>query len=239
MSTGAINCLNFYIFMRQSLSLGWVVLARMWSIIDLLSIVFNFVLVFSDLVYQIQTKDLRIIEAFLSILMWFKSLYYLSLIGEIAPLVDIIFVIMNDIKYFTIIFAISLMAFINAFYVLGKNQMEDAGGDDNLVPQYSTWLGSAQHVYLSALGEFDTEFYFNSDMTPWLIILFLGMSFFMCIHLLNMLIAIMGESFSHNNEIKESKKRMQQLAFVVDNWWIDPIRNKDKIVFLVLSLGGE
>ena len=65
-------------------------------------------------------------------------------------------------------------------------------------------------------------------MEPVLIILFLALSFFMCIHMLNMLIAIMGDSFSKNHEIAESKKRMQQLAFVVDNWWIDPISAHDK-----------
>jgi prefoldin subunit 5 len=58
-------------------------------------------------------------------------------------------------------------------------------------------------------------------------------SFVMVIHLSNMLIAIMGDSFSKNNQIKESQKRKQQLQFAVDNWWIDPIQNKDKVVFIV------
>ena len=45
----------------------------------------------------------------------------------------------------------------------------------------------------------------------------------MLIHMLNMLIAIMGETFKNNSQVAESKKRISQLAFVVDNWWIDPI----------------
>ena len=55
----------------------------------------------------------------------------------------------------------------------------------------------------------------------------------MLIHMLNMLIAIMGDTFARNNEVAESKKRISQLAFVVDNWWIDPIQNKNKIVYIV------
>ena len=55
----------------------------------------------------------------------------------------------------------------------------------------------------------------------------------MLIHMLNMLIAIMGDTFKKSNEVAESKKRISQLAFVVDNWWIDPIQNKDKIVYIV------
>ena len=58
------------------------------------------------------------------LLMWFKSLYYLGLAGMMAPLVDIIFVIFKEIKYFMIIYLISAGAFVCAFYVLGKNQLE-------------------------------------------------------------------------------------------------------------------
>ena len=54
-----------------------------------------------------------------------------------------------------------------------------------------------------------------------------------------MLIAIMGESFSKNNEIGESKKRMSQLSFVVDNWWLDPIKDKNKIVYIIAGIEVE
>mmetsp|Transcript_9402 Transcript_9402/g.14356 ORF Transcript_9402/g.14356 Transcript_9402/m.14356 type:complete len:126 (+) Transcript_9402:6161-6538(+) len=108
----------------------------------------------------------------------------------------------------------------------------------NEVP-YSSLLGAFNHVYLSALGEFNTDPYLEDSVSPgtrtMLLILFFSLSFFMCIHLLNMLIAIMGESFAQNAENKEAKKKMSQLAFVVDNWWIDPIKNKDKIVYIVAA----
>ena len=39
-------------------------------------------------------------------------------------------------------------------------------------------------------------------------ILFTLMSFLMCIHLLNMLIAIMGDIFYNNQTNKEAKKKM-------------------------------
>ena len=72
-------------------------------------------------------------------------------------------------------------------------------------------------------------------MEPYLIFLFLLLSFFMCIHMLNMLIALMGESFAKNSEVAEANKRMSQLAFVVDNWWLDPISPEEKqnIVYIV------
>lgn len=53
-----------------------------------------------------------------------KSLYFFRLIGEIAPLVDIIAVIFNDILYFMVIYAVALTGFITAFYLIGRNQEE-------------------------------------------------------------------------------------------------------------------
>ena len=72
-------------------------------------------------------------------------------------------------------------------------------------------------------------------MQEWLIILFLGMSFFMCIHMLNMLIAIMGETFASNNETKKMQNLRSHLRFVMDNWWIDPIKDKHKIKYLITA----
>ena len=72
-------------------------------------------------------------------------------------------------------------------------------------------------------------------MEPILTILFLLLSFFMCIHLLNMLIAIMGQSFDRNNEICESNRKISQLEFVVNNWWIHPIKDKNKIIYFVAA----
>jgi hypothetical protein len=79
---------------------------------------------------------------------------------------------------------------------------------DDDPPEYATYLGSFNHVYLSSLGEFETDTYYDNPMTSVLIFLFLAMSFLMCIHLLNMLIAIMGDIFSTNKENKEANKKM-------------------------------
>lgn len=64
-------------------------------------------------------KNLRVIECVLICLMWFKSLYYMRLIPEIAPLVESIFVIMNDMLYFVLIFIIGIIAFTQAFWIIG------------------------------------------------------------------------------------------------------------------------
>lgn len=80
--------------------------------------------------------------------------------------------------------------------------------DSDSVPGYSTYFGAFDHVYLSSFGEFDIEPYSDNPMQAYLVILFIAMSFLMCIHLLNMLIAIMGDIFSTTKENKEANKKM-------------------------------
>jgi len=113
--------LNSYIFVKQTINLGTIVLKRLWSWVDLIVISLNLFIVMNHFALGVEAVKMRPVEATLSIAMWFKSLYYLSLVGEIAPLVDIIFVIFKDIRYFMVIFLIALIAFINAFYIIGRN----------------------------------------------------------------------------------------------------------------------
>ena len=87
-------------------------------------------------------------------------------------------------------------------------------------PAYSTLIGSLQHVFLLALGEFNLEDYEiggNSYDYFALWLLFIAASFVLLIHLLNMLIAIMGESFAQNNEQKAVRRSQSHLRFVLDN----------------------
>ena len=59
------------------------------------------------------------------------------------------------------------------------------------------------------------------------------MSFFLSILLRNLLIVKMVKTFTQNHGQAEAKKVMSQLDFVVDNWWIDPIENKEKLVYVI------
>mmetsp|Transcript_9402 Transcript_9402/g.14353 ORF Transcript_9402/g.14353 Transcript_9402/m.14353 type:complete len:170 (+) Transcript_9402:5648-6157(+) len=115
-----INFINMLTFGRQSLHLKQLVFQRMWSIMDIVIILCNLI-IFFQLWFTINVETLRVFETVLTVFIWFKSLYFFRLVGEIAPLVDIIFVILNDIKYFMVIFVVVLIAFIQAFYIVGQN----------------------------------------------------------------------------------------------------------------------
>ena len=46
----------------------------------------------------------------------------MRLVAEISPLIESVFVILNDMSYFLMIFVIGIFAFSEAFYTIGKNQ---------------------------------------------------------------------------------------------------------------------
>lgn len=122
MLCGFFNIVNMFAFLMQTKSLGLNAFFRLWSQVDAIIIITNGVTVV-NLMINIETKKLRIVECVLIMMMWLKSLYYMRLVNEISPLIESVFVIMNDMKYFLLIFIIGEIAFSEAFYVIGKNQV--------------------------------------------------------------------------------------------------------------------
>lgn len=66
-------------------------------------------------------------------------------------------------------------------------------------------------------------------------------TFLMLIHLTNMLIAIMGETFSNRREVTEQIKMKDQLRFVMDNWhWKDhTFKDIKKYKYIIAAFNFE
>ena len=84
------------------------------------------------------------------------------------------------------------------------------------------------------LGEFNTD-KFNDSTDPLLLwILFVACSLFTTIMLLNMLIAIMGESFNRVNEQSKSQRVREHLQLIVENIYLkDPKKLMGKVKYLI------
>lgn len=67
-------------------------------------------------------QEERHLEVFAVITIYGKSTYFLSMVDSIAPLIDMIVQILDDIKYFLLVVGIYVMAFGSCFYILGQNQ---------------------------------------------------------------------------------------------------------------------
>lgn len=190
-------------------------------------------------------------QAFLCVSIFGRMMYFMQIIDQIAPLIKIIFLIFSDIKWFVVLYVITVFAFSSSFELLGKNQemfrkkTDDAGNPIEFSAPYIGTFNAFVHVYRIGLGDFDNDAYVTelSDdslrLSSYFYIFWFFCGFLLQIHLLNMLIAIMGETFSKNNETKDIQTTRSHLAFVMDNWFIDPIKNKNRIKYLVVAFAKE
>lgn len=69
--------------------------------------------------------------------------------------------------------------------------------------------------------------------------LYIVMSFIMAVHLLNMLIAIMGQTFEENKEDELPNRVREHIKFILINWHLDPLKElkeKGQINYLVSAI---
>jgi len=87
---------------------------------------------------------------------------------------------------------------------------------------YGTLKDSLNYMGMMIIGETDEGPFTLGDqrmVTP-LSLLFWGSCFLALIHMLNMLVAIMGNTFELGNLTQEQQKYKEHLSFVVDNWFL-------------------
>lgn len=240
-----------YTVIIQGIEVGVSYLKNHWAIIDVVFCMLNIYIslgIFGDSSGfaddKVGWKDQRIIEAIVAVLIWTKSLYYMQLSDHMAPLVLIIFKVFFDIKWFILTLSIAIFAFSNSFYLLGKNQIMYDELSKEEYPPYATVIGSLEYMYLMALGEIqaDGDFFAKGKATQelllWLLFLFATLT--IILHLMNMLIAIMGETFSNNNLVEEENRLREHLKFIVENQWIDALgEQKNKVIYLVTAFLNE
>ena len=97
-----------------------------WAYIDMIYIVLNtLITVFVFESKLIDYHRVRHLQSVLSILINLKLVYFMQLIDDIAPLVNIIMKIFYEIRYFMMILGVIIIAFAHAFQQLGKNQLDN------------------------------------------------------------------------------------------------------------------
>ena len=98
-------------------------------------------------------------------------------------------------------------------------------------PIYFFMGGALKYAYLVVMGETGVDDYNFSkgnqpSHTTILWAYFMILTLIVCVHMLNMLIAIMGESFSENKESEQINRIREHLKFVLYNWMLDPLREE-------------
>ena len=178
---------------------------------DLFSLVLNVVTIVCDLA-GVRAVDVATLAAISVLLMWLKAFYFLRIFEATASLVRMIVEITADMKYFLVMLMLAVLAFANAFYILRVGEPDT----EQLFPY------SLVFAYRMGLGDFITDEFGSSKDEILVWIMWFVNTLLINIILLNLLIAIMGDTFDRVQEtseasmLKEITSIMQENEFLFD-----------------------
>ena len=177
---------------------------------------------------------LRIIAAFASCFIFVKIFDWLRLFEGTAFYVHLVGETFSDILAFLILLLITLMTFGVPMYMLNLNR--DAESDNELIDSnFGFWgLNVLLNQYMLSLGEFNYDNFADNPQTRICYFFFLASTFVSSLTMLNMLIAIMGDTFGRVMEKKDINSVQTRLQLMADNSHTIPRYSKedDKRVFL-------
>lgn len=107
------------------------------------------------------TQSQRYVEAVLIIIMSFKSLYYMKLVKEVAPLIDAMSNILVDIRWFLFLFCTFMVSHAEALNSISQNQFEYFKGV-NKNGFYETKI-LAWNIYKGHIGGLNTAGFMDVD----------------------------------------------------------------------------
>ena len=222
---------NFFLFLKMKADF----FKRFYTWIDLLFLLLNAWITIETFHKQNESqesqhsKQMRYLSIAGIFLIFAKFEYFFAIIDAIAPLLDIIKKILYDISYFMMISLLYILMFASCFYFAGQNQIDFDGPvlvgtkqveiTQDTIP-YGTFTGSVWYITDLILGNFSRETYAlgEGSQKNLLLAMFVIAAFIMLIHLLNMLIAIMGDTFSKRQNVVKEIMCQNHLKFVMDNY---------------------
>ena len=208
---GAISIIfNFYwtyIEIIQLISDKWEHLKSVWNYIDFGIVVLTFTHVFM-VMGDADFEDINRVGCINILMMYFKLFYFMRIFLSTSYLVRMIIETTKDMKNFALVVFISIVAFANAFYIIGRNSDEE---DGNLAGELFT--DAFIFSYRMGLGDFITDGFTTRDQDL-LWVIFLINTIIILVVLLNLLLAIMGDTF---DRVKDSARWImyQELAQLI------------------------
>jgi hypothetical protein len=196
----------------QLRKLKWGYFTDYWNMIDGTSLFVN--ITFLTMLNSSLLSDtnifgnhvIRILGGFSCFLLWIKVFYWMRLFKSTAYFVTLIISTIADLKLFTAMCFIILVAYANLLYCIGKNVNDETAG---YVAQYTGLpvVDAIIATYFIAMGEFGYDAY-NQEGDKWydkLVIwfIFITGTILLLVVFMNMLIAIMGDTFGAVGAIQE------------------------------------
>lgn len=185
-----------------------------WNLTDLISYSMCLIVVIFDRT-PVPNVVNRPIASLCLIVLWVKMFYFLRVFETTSRLIRMIIEIVNDMTNFLIVLTIGILGFSGGFYIL----QQGTSSAENLypvgeVPMNVIW------TYRLAMGDFQIDFFDElGSQTDYVLawILFVVGTLFLVIVLLNLLIAIMGDTFSRVLENITNLSVREKVMLVSEN----------------------
>ena len=168
---------------------------------------------------------IRSLGAFACFFMWIKVFYWMRLFESLAYYVKLILQTMTDSMPFMLMVGIIVMSFANFFYVINRN-LDSYYEEDTGLTYYASYTGHKMvdviiSVYMmGALGDFESAAYTVGCDHLSVTFMFILATFIICVVFMNMLIAIMGETFGNVTEECEISGLKEQVVMMNDHAWL-------------------
>lgn len=244
-------------------------LSDIWNWIDIISISFNatFLVMCTTCIFTqnndiFTMEDVRSVGAFACFFMWIKVFYWMRLFASLAYYVKLIMQTISDSMPFMTMVAIIIFAFGNYFYVIQnnlnaeQNACIEAAGDDAAAKEGceggSYWDEYYQNsisdvlvntYLLGALGAFDSGAYPQGPDATAATGMFLLATFIIAVVFMNMLIAIMGETFGQVQEASVESGLRERVVLISDHAWLLNLKKifkgKKYIIIVTPSVGSD
>lgn len=164
-----------------------------WNLIDIFSTIFVLATIIGDFAGTVSVEDMMAISSMAVFLLWLKLFYFMRIFSATAAFIRMITEIISDMAIFSFIYAMANLAFANAFFLLEGGFTGVVAEGDRVTDTH--WWRILIYTYMTGLGEFETG-YRGSENEAMFWIYFFFCTILIPVVLLNLLIAIMGDTFS-------------------------------------------
>jgi hypothetical protein len=187
-----------------------------WNINEMISLSFILFILITAISPEplVALETLRPIAAIASCTLMIKVFDWLRLFEGTAFYILLVQETLKDIQAFMILLIAALMMFGVPMLMLNLNRAE---GDELISSSFRFWgLNLLLNQYLLALGEFNMDNFDDKPQSVLCYIFFILATFITQLTMLNMLIAIMGDTFERITENKEVNSTMTKLELMSD-----------------------
>ena len=179
-----------------------------WNMIDLASLLLNGTILVCDLA-GVKEQTLTTLMGIAVLFVWLKMFYFGRIFLSTAAMIRMIIEITYDMRFFLLVLIIAIAGFGNCFFIIARNDAEMWTGDN--------WWRAFLYSYNAALGEFNTDPFDTSDDRHYLYSLWFLDTMITLIIFLNLLIAIMGDTFDRVQQTSENNMLKELAQIMVEN----------------------